>query len=128
MRGPTIRSGPSRVLMAHPDPRRADARGAPVVRRQAGRRQFTGRALVTLGLTAAVVAYDLRELENWHARVSKYCRDNPLLGVYEQHPLYQPTQWVHGFTMFNQEQRPVVTREARRATQSCDATDLPTAA
>jgi hypothetical protein len=70
-----------------------------------GSMQFTGRALVTLGLAAAFAACNLRELENWHAQVSKRCRDNPLLGVYEQHPLHQPAQWVHGLTMFNQEQR-----------------------
>ena len=70
-----------------------------------GYMQFTGRALVTFGLTAAVVAYNLRELENWHARASKHCPDNPLLPTYDQHPLHQPTKWVHGFTMLTQEQR-----------------------
>lgn len=93
-----------------------------------GYMQFTGRALVTLGLTAAVVAYNLRELENWHARASKHCPDNPLLAIYEQHPLHQPTQWVHGFTMFNQEQRAQWEREWLETIQSSDATDLPTAA
>ena len=67
--------------------------------------QFTGRALVTLGLTAAVVAYNLRELENWHARATQHCPDNPLLAEYAEHPLHQPTQWVHGFSMLTQAQR-----------------------
>ena len=80
-----------------------------------GYMQFTGRALVTLGLTAAVVAYNLRELENWHARASKHCPDNPLLRTYEQHPLHQPTNWVHGFTMFTAEQRAQWERDWRQA-------------
>jgi hypothetical protein len=67
--------------------------------------QFTGRGLVALGLTAAVVAYNLHELQNWHARASKHCPDNPLLAEYEQHPLHQPTQWVHGFTVLVPEHR-----------------------
>ena len=91
--------------------------------------QFTGRALVTLGLAAAVVAYNWRELENWHAQVSKHGPDNPLLGVYEQHPLHQPAQWVPGLTMFNQEQRARWEREWLAETiLSGAATDQPTAA
>ncbi|MGY1835239.1 hypothetical protein ACI79P_09025 [Blastococcus sp. SYSU DS0510] len=70
-----------------------------------GYMQFTGRALVTLGLTAAVVAYNLRELENWHARASKHCPDNQLLRLYAQHPLHEPTSWVHGFTMLTAAER-----------------------
>lgn len=67
--------------------------------------QFTGRALITIGLTAAVVAYNLRELENWHARASKHCPDNPLLDIYGAHPLHQRTKWVHGFCMLTREAR-----------------------
>ncbi|MGY1669758.1 hypothetical protein [Geodermatophilus sp. SYSU D00710] len=94
-----------------------------------GYMQFTGRALVTLGLTAAVVAYNLRELENWHARASKHCPDNPLLRVYEQHPLHRPTNWVHGFTMFTAEQRAQWERKwLRELTQPGRDADLPTAA
>jgi hypothetical protein len=66
----------------------------------------------------------LRELENWHARASKHCPDNPLLGVYEQHPLHQPTKWVHGFTMLTAEQRAQWERdwlrELTRAGQDAD--------
>jgi hypothetical protein len=91
--------------------------------------QFTGRALITLGLTAAVVAYNLRELENWHARASKHCPDNALLRTYEQHPLHQPTNWVHGFTMFTAEQRAQWEREwLRERQQAGQVTDLPAAA
>jgi hypothetical protein len=94
-----------------------------------GYMQFTGRALVTLGLTAAVVAYNLRELENWHARASKHCPDNPLLRTYAQHPLHQPTKWVHGFTMFTAEQRERWERDwLRELTQAGRDADLPAAA
>jgi len=94
-----------------------------------GSMQFTGRALVSLGLAAAVVAYNLRKLENWHAQVGKHGPDNPLLGIYEQHPLHQPAEWVHGLTMFNQEQRARWEREwLPRTILSGDATDPPTAA
>jgi hypothetical protein len=49
---------------------------------------------------------------SWPAQVSRHCPDNPLLGVCEQHhPLHQPAQWVHGPTMFNQEQRAQWERE-----------------
>jgi hypothetical protein len=54
---------------------------------------------------AAVVAYNLRQLENQHAPASKHCPDNPLLRAYAQHPLHQPTNWAHGFTMLTEEQR-----------------------
>jgi hypothetical protein len=96
-----------------------------------GYMQFTGRALVTLGLTAAVVAYNLRELENWHARASKHCPDNPLLATYEQHPLHRPTQWVHGFTMLTQAQRAQWEHDWRQEQLNQageDADELPTAA
>lgn len=70
-----------------------------------GYMQFTGKALMTFGLTAAVVAYNLRELENWHERASTHCPDNPLLEVYRQHPLHRKTKWVHGFSMMTEQQR-----------------------
>ncbi|MCW2701382.1 MAG: hypothetical protein JWQ45_2917 [Blastococcus sp.] len=94
-----------------------------------GYMQFTGRALVTLGLTAAVVAYNLRELENWHARASKHCPDNPLLRVYEQHPLHQPTKSGHGFTMLTQSQRAQWEHDwLRELTPAGQDADLPAAA
>jgi hypothetical protein len=70
-----------------------------------GYMQFTGQALITLGLTAAVVAYNVREMENWHARASKHCPDNPLLARYAAHPLHQPTEWVYGFKMLSRDER-----------------------
>jgi hypothetical protein len=70
-----------------------------------GYMQFTGRALVTLGLTAAVVAYNLRELENWHARANQHCPDKPLIAEYAKHPLRWRTPWVNGFSMLNAVQR-----------------------
>jgi len=51
------------------------------------------------------VAYNLRELENWHARASKHCPDNPPLDIYGEHPLHQRTKWVHGFSMLTREAR-----------------------
>lgn len=94
-----------------------------------GYMQFIGRALVTFGLTAAVVAYNLRELENWRALASKHCPDNPLLRTDEQHPLHQPTNWVHGFTTFTAEQRAQWEREwLRELTPAGQGADLPAAA
>jgi hypothetical protein len=94
-----------------------------------GYMQLTGRALVTLGLTAAV-AHNLRELENWHARASKHCPDNPLLAEYEQHPLHQPTQWVHGFTVLIPEHRAQWEHDwlEQVAEAHDDTADLPAAA
>ncbi len=64
-----------------------------------------------------------------HARASTHCPDNPLLLVYEQHPLHQPTQWVHGFTMLTAEQRAQWEHEwLRELVRAGQDTDLPTAA
>ncbi len=96
-----------------------------------GYMQCTGRALVTLGLTAAVVAYNLRELENWDARASQHCPDNPLLVECEQHTLHQPTQWVHGFTMLTQERRAQWERDWLQevmGSEGANTADLPAAA
>jgi hypothetical protein len=66
---------------------------------------LTGRALVTIAVTAATVAYNLRELEDWYERATRYEADtpaaphNPLLDQYNAHPLHQRTEHVHGFAM-----------------------------
>jgi hypothetical protein len=60
---------------------------------------FTGVPLVTLAMSAAVIAYNMRELESWYTRASEGDPTNPLLEIYRQHPLHQPTQWQFGFTM-----------------------------
>ena len=76
-----------------------------------------------------MVAYNLREWESWCARASKHCPDNPLLRTYEQHPLHQPTNWVHGFTMFTAEQRAQWERDWRQALEEVSTNaDLPAAA
>lgn len=64
---------------------------------------LTGRALVTFAYTAAVVAYNLRELESWHERATKLQPNNPLLAEYAAHPLHQRTIHVHGFTMLSKQ-------------------------
>lgn len=61
--------------------------------------QFTGQALVTFAITAAVVDYNLTELEDWFTRASRHCPDNPLLQLYREHPLHQPTHWQYGYSM-----------------------------
>lgn len=52
---------------------------------------FTGLPLVTLTMTAAVVAYNLRELESWCERAGEGDPTNPLLTIYAAHPLHQRT-------------------------------------
>jgi hypothetical protein len=92
----------------------------------------TGRALVTLAITAAVIAYNLRELEYWHIRASddqaKHPDNdaNPLLAMYAQHPLHQPTVWQHGFTMLTAQDQATLDHEWMASTPEDD--DLPDAA
>lgn len=57
--------------------------------------QFTGLPMVTLAMTAAVVSYNIRELNNWHQRSG--------LGD-PGHPLLATTEWVNGFTMLTRGQ------------------------
>jgi hypothetical protein len=64
---------------------------------------LTGRALVTVVYTAAVVGYQLRELESWYERASESQPDNPLLAQYAAHPLHQRTESQHGFTMLTKQ-------------------------
>lgn len=64
---------------------------------------LTGRALVTITYTAAVVAYQLRELESWHDRATGSQPNNPLLAEYVTHPLHQRTIYQHGFTMLSKQ-------------------------
>jgi hypothetical protein len=96
--------------------------------------QLTGQALVTLGLTAVVVAYNLRELENWYARASEHCPDNPLLGDYRDHPLHQPTRWVFGVSLHTADSRRqweqdwLSELQPARTADSIGDDDLPTAA
>jgi hypothetical protein len=62
---------------------------------------FTGMPLVTLAVTAAVVNFNLDELENWFDRATAETPNNPLLSLYESHPLHQRTEWLYGFTMLS---------------------------
>ena len=80
--------------------------------------QFTGQPLVTLAVTAAVVAQNLRELESWFVRASvlndperwdalrkgekeRAGQTRKRLLAYEAHPLHRTTVYTHGFTMLN---------------------------
>lgn len=83
--------------------------------------QTTGAPMVTLALTAAISAYNLKELENWFERAS-VLRDPDhfatlnarkrqlatatltLLDEYEAHPLHATTEWIHGYDMLTREQ------------------------
>lgn len=65
---------------------------------------FTGRPLVTLAITAAVVTYNMRELEHWYDRASANDPENPLLRLYQEHPLHRRTEHQHGFTMLTEEE------------------------
>jgi hypothetical protein len=91
--------------------------------------QFTGQALVTIGLTAVNVAYNIRELENWFIRASEHCPDNPLLEVFRDHPLHQKTQYVYGVSLHTAESRAAWDRNVLdQKDASTDVADLPDAA
>jgi hypothetical protein len=78
--------------------------------------QFEGQPLVTLAVTAAVIAYNLRELESWYIRASvlndpvywddlrnsdkiRGAETKKRLAAYAAHPLHQQTEHQHGFVM-----------------------------
>jgi hypothetical protein len=70
---------------------------------------LTGRALVSIAVAASVVAYNLREWENWYERASAYYAEHPgeprspLLDPYAAHPLHQATEHIYGHTMLTAE-------------------------
>ncbi len=55
-----------------------------------------GIPLVSLALTAAVVAHNMRELESWCRAARKHDPKNPLLALYESHPLHQESEHIYG--------------------------------
>jgi hypothetical protein len=59
--------------------------------------------MVTLAISAAVVSYNIRELNNWHERTGN---GDPT------HPLLSSTTWVHGFAMLTQEQADAIDTQA----------------
>lgn len=84
--------------------------------------QFSGQPLVTLAVTATVVADNLRELENWFDRASvlhdadywaalrkgekeRATATRGRLAEYAVHPLHQTTPHQYGFTMLSVEQQ-----------------------
>ncbi len=58
---------------------------------------FTGLPLVTMAIAAAVVAYNIRELNDWTTRSGS----TVLVG----HPLTATTEHVYGFTMLNKDEQ-----------------------
>jgi hypothetical protein len=84
--------------------------------------QYEGQPLVTLALTAPVVAYNLRELETWYTRASKLhdaaywdslCASDKARGTqtkarladYAAHPLHQKTTHQFGFVMLTEKEQ-----------------------
>jgi hypothetical protein len=89
---------------------------------------FTGMPLVTLAVTAAVVAYNLRELENWYARCRAADHSNDLVAAYAGHPLHQQTSWRHGFSMLTAEQAQALDAKYAARQRGSARIDLPKAA
>jgi hypothetical protein len=84
--------------------------------------QNEGQPLVTLALTAAVVAYNLRELETWYTRASELhnadywdslrtsdkargTQTKARLAAYAAHPLHQKTAHQFGFVMLTEKEQ-----------------------
>jgi hypothetical protein len=73
---------------------------------------LTGRALVSIAVAASVVAYNLREWENWNERAGVHYAEHPgeprspLLDPYAAHPLHQATKHIYGHTMLTAESQP----------------------
>lgn len=64
-----------------------------------------GIPLVSLALTAAVVAHNMRELESWCRAARKHDPKNPLLALYESHPLHQESEHIYGHEMLTKDER-----------------------
>ncbi|WP_282072593.1 hypothetical protein [Janibacter hoylei] len=61
---------------------------------------------MTLALVAEVVDYNLKELEDWHARAGAQPRQHPAAIAYSSHPLHTArTAHTFGFQMLTQEQQ-----------------------
>ncbi len=99
--------------------------------------QLTGEPLVTFALTAAVVAENLRELENWYTRASvlrdpkvwvklrkgqkeRAAKTKKILATYEEHPLHRTTIHRHGFTMLTESQKDELDATISTATTPTD--------
>lgn len=75
---------------------------------------MTGRAMVTITMAAAIVNYNLRELENWYERATEAEKADPtmthhdLLDLYAEHPLHQQTEYQYGHTMLTAETQAIL--------------------
>lgn len=68
--------------------------------------RFIGEPLMTLALVAQVVDYNLKELEDWHARASAEPREYAAATAYSSHPLHTArTEHTFGFQMLTHEQQ-----------------------
>jgi hypothetical protein len=98
--------------------------------------QYEGQALVTLTIAAAVVAYNLRELETWYLRASKLnegeywetlrtgdkargTQTKARLAAYAAHPLHQKTIHQFGFVMLTANQQAEMDAEHTPRTTQC---------
>ena len=76
--------------------------------------RFVGEPLMTLALAAQVVDYNLKELEDWHARAMAQPREYVAAIDYSSHPLHTArTEHTFGFQMLT----PGAAGPARPATQ-----------
>lgn len=66
--------------------------------------RLVGQPLVTLALAAATVAYNLKELEDWHDRALKADPTRTLAHQYAQHPLHGTTPHTYGFRMLTEDE------------------------
>lgn len=74
--------------------------------------RFIGEPLMTLALVAQVVDYNLKELEDWHARATAQPREYPAALTYSSHPLHTArTEHTFGFQMLTQEQQVELDRQ-----------------
>lgn len=68
--------------------------------------RFIGEPLMTLVLTAQVVDYNLKELEDWHARATAQAGEYPAALAYARHPLHTArTEHTFGFEMLTKDQQ-----------------------
>lgn len=95
---------------------------------------LTGRALVNIAVAASVVAYNLREWENWYTRAAEYYAEHPneprspMLDEYAAHPLHQATKHVYGHTMLTAETKAELDARCSEPTPQVDRPRLDPAA
>ena len=74
--------------------------------------RFIGEPMMTLALVGQVLDYNLKELEDWHARATAEPREYPAALAYASHPLHTAqTEQVFGFQMLTNEQQAELDRQ-----------------